>query len=114
MVTALILGPTAGGRGGLLAGQVSPGALARAHAELEGTLKCTKCHAGGKGGMPARCTDCHKDIAWLVGQARGYHSRSDVRDQSCASCHPDHSGGDFQHLHSPPAPPVNIFKQLAG
>ncbi len=105
IVLSLMLGPVMGKRGASLYGQVSPGPLARAHAELEGTLKCTKCHGGGKDAMPARCNDCHKDIGWLIAQARGYHSRSDVRTQSCASCHPEHAGVDFKLVHWPEGSP---------
>ena len=65
IVLSLILGPLATGSAARLVGQVSPGPLTRAHGELEGTLKCTKCHGGGKEAMPARCASCHKDIGWL-------------------------------------------------
>ena len=43
--------------------------------------------------MTARCLECHKEIAWLVERGRGFHAG--VRDQRCASCHPDHAGRDF-------------------
>ncbi|HYL22692.1 MAG TPA: cytochrome c3 family protein [Gemmatimonadales bacterium] len=76
------------------AAQISPGPLARPHQQLEGALQCVKCHGGGrKEQMTARCLECHKEIAWLVGRGRGLHAT--VRDQRCASCHPDHAGRDF-------------------
>lgn len=78
-----------------LAGQISPGPLAKPHAELEGTLKCTTCHAGRKEAMSANCLACHKDIAWLTRQNRGYHATAQVKGQTCASCHPDHAGTSF-------------------
>lgn len=85
---------------GPLGAQISPGPLARSHQQLEGTLRCVSCHGGGrKEQMTARCLECHKEIAWLVQQNRGYHAR--VRDQDCASCHPDHAGRDFAMISWP-------------
>jgi len=95
MVLSVAFGPPLGGRGARLAAQVSPGPLARAHAELEGTLKCTRCHGGGKDAMQGRCLNCHKDIAWLAERGRGLHGAQDVKGAPCASCHPDHAGKEF-------------------
>ena len=92
MVLALSLVAPAAGRA-----QISPGPLARPHERLEGSLQCVKCHVGGAGRgkeqMTARCSGCHKEIAWLVERSRGLHGR--VREQRCAECHPDHAGKDF-------------------
>ena len=80
--------------GGRVAAQISPGPLAKPHAQLEGALQCVKCHGGGrKEQMTSLCSQCHKEIAWLVERGRGFHAA--VRDQRCASCHPDHAGRDF-------------------
>ncbi len=79
-----------------LAAQISPGPLAAPHQQLEGALQCTSCHGGGrerKEQMNARCLECHKEITWLVDQGRGLHAG--VKDQQCATCHPDHAGRDF-------------------
>ena len=74
--------------------QISPGPLAKAHASLDGPLSCTKCHSGGKeASMTSRCLSCHREIAWLVEQKRGYHARTGTTE--CASCHPDHAGRNF-------------------
>jgi len=79
---------------GPLGAQISPGPLAKSHQQLEGTLRCVLCHGGGrKEQMTTRCLECHKEIAWLLQQSRGYHAR--VREQNCATCHPDHAGRDF-------------------
>ena len=43
--------------------------------------------------MTGLCSNCHKEIAWLVERSRGLHGR--VRQQRCAECHPDHAGKDF-------------------
>ena len=76
--------------------QISPGPLARAHAELEGALNCARCHGPKKGAMNASCQSCHKEIAWLVERNRGYHAGRDAKAKSdCSSCHPDHAGRDF-------------------
>jgi len=101
MMLSLLLSPLRGGTTGLLSGQVSPGPLASPHAELEGTLKCTKCHGGGKEAMPGRCLSCHQDIGWLADRGRGFHGTPAVKSQSCAACHPDHAGKDFELIKWP-------------
>ncbi len=85
---------------GPLAAQISPGPLAQPHQQLEGALRCVACHGGGrKEQMTSRCLACHKEIAWLVQQDRGFHAR--VRDRHCAGCHPDHAGRDFAMISWP-------------
>ena len=93
MVLVLSLAAPAAGRA-----QISPGPLARPHERLEGSLQCVKCHAGGHGAggkaqMSGLCVNCHKEIGWLAERDRGLHGR--VRQQTCASCHPEHAGKDF-------------------
>ena len=95
LLLGLVVAPLAEGRGSRLEGQVSPGPLAKPHAELEGTLKCTKCHGGGNAGMKERCLSCHKDIGWLAERNRGFHGGRATKAATCASCHPDHAGLDF-------------------
>lgn len=73
--------------------QISPGPLSSAHASLDGPLNCSKCHGGGKESMTGRCVACHREIAWLTEQKRGFHGRAGRAD--CATCHPDHAGKDF-------------------
>ncbi len=75
--------------------QISPGPLARAHAELEGAGNCVKCHSG-RAAMTQLCLDCHKEIRWGMDAGRGLHAR-EAKDPrtSCASCHPDHAGRNF-------------------
>jgi hypothetical protein len=114
IVLALIGGPLLGGRAGRLEGQVSPGPLARAHAELEGTLKCTKCHGGGKDAMPGKCLACHKDIGWLQDRDRGFHGTRDVKTQSCESCHPDHAGVEFKLIKWPEGSPDKFDHRRTG
>ncbi len=97
-----------------LEGQVSPGPLARAHHDLEGTLKCTKCHGGGKDGMAARCESCHKDIAWLIDHGRGYHASTEAKGTPCASCHPDHAGEAFSLVKWPDGSAERFDHRRAG
>jgi hypothetical protein len=73
-------------------GQLSPGPLARAHADIDQPLSCFKCHARGES-MDSRCLACHAEIAWLRDRGRGLHARE--RETACATCHPDHAGRDF-------------------
>lgn len=80
---------------GTLGAQISPGPLAKAHAQLEGPLNCARCHGPRRAAMTASCLSCHKEIAWLVARNRGYHAGAEARARSCAGCHPDHAGADF-------------------
>ncbi|MFN8579523.1 MAG: cytochrome c3 family protein [Gemmatimonadaceae bacterium] len=77
--------------------QISPGALARAHRELEGATNCVKCHGLKREPMAQLCLNCHKEVQWLMDQGRGLHTR-EVKNarKDCASCHPDHAGVDFK------------------
>lgn len=74
--------------------QISPGKLSAAHAEFEGVRNCTRCHAGGNQSADDKCLACHEGIAFLVEQGRGLHARLD--GESCAECHPEHAGRDFE------------------
>lgn len=79
---------------GLAAAQVSPGPLARPHAALDGPTQCFQCHARSGGSMDSRCLSCHTEIAALRTARRGLHARTG--DRTCASCHPDHGGREFE------------------
>ena len=73
--------------------QISPGPLSKPHKKLEGSLNCTKCHGLKKGAMNDACLSCHKEIGALIESGRGLHAR-DAKG-SCAKCHPEHAGLDF-------------------
>ena len=93
--------------------QISPGPLARPHAQLEGALRCVSCHGGGsKEEMTVRCLECHKEIAALRQQSRGYHAR--VQRQPCSSCHPDHAGKEFALIAWPDRDSARFDHALAG
>jgi hypothetical protein len=74
---------------------VSPRALARAHAGLEGLTQCTQCHAGLSATPDARCLACHDDVAARMATRTGWHGRVEGR---CATCHAEHRGTDADLL----------------
>jgi hypothetical protein len=105
------------GRPAPVSAQISPGPLARPHAQLEGSLQCVSCHGGGgpKGGkeaMTTQCLGCHKEIAWLIQQRRGPHAREVA--QPCATCHPDHAGRDFALINWAEGDPSRFDHRRAG
>lgn len=53
--------------------QISPGKLAKAHAELEGMSNCTQCHTLGGGPDTKKCLACHQEIQQRLDQKKGYH-----------------------------------------
>lgn len=73
--------------------QLSPGPLTNAHAELDNTDNCTKCHELGKGVTNFLCLDCHQHqpLRDAIKQKRGLHA-SFTKD--CRTCHADHKGRD--------------------
>ncbi|HAQ64578.1 MAG TPA: cytochrome C [Bacteroidales bacterium] len=77
-------------------GQISPGDLVKAHAHLEGMSNCTKCHTLGKKVSNEKCLACHQEIKARIDQKKGYHASTEVRGKTCASCHNDHHGRNFQ------------------
>jgi hypothetical protein len=98
-------------------GQISPGPLARPHATLEGATNCVKCHGlkGSSSPMTQVCLQCHKEIAWLMQQQRGLHSREvRVGRKECASCHPDHAGVDFKLVEWTEGAPAKFDHRRAG
>jgi hypothetical protein len=101
--------------GAPLTAQISPGPLAAPHRQLEGALQCAACHGGGrerKEQMNARCLACHKEIVWLVDRGRGFHGG--VKDQRCATCHPDHAGREFALVNWPGGDPQRFDHDSAG
>jgi len=76
-------------------GQISPGDLSQAHADLEGMSKCTLCHELGEKVTDAKCLDCHKEIQSLIDEKRGYHAHSSIKNKDCIECHSDHHGRKF-------------------
>lgn len=78
---------------------LSPGALARGHAEL--AADCFACHAPWRGAAAQRCTACHapadiglrstKGVA-LPRQGLKSSFHQELIEQDCVACHSDHAG----------------------
>lgn len=77
--------PAAAQLGSLL----SPGKLAKAHANLEGLSNCQQCHEQGRKVTAAKCLSCHRPIADRIARRSGVHK--DVKDE-CVVCHAEHAG----------------------
>lgn len=97
---------------GVARAQVSPGPLSKAHAELEGSLNCAKCHGKGRGELERRCLACHGEIASLIRNKRGYHGREASSD--CGTCHPEHGGAEFKLIEWPGGSPEKFRHADAG
>ncbi|MCA9577586.1 MAG: hypothetical protein KC668_19250 [Myxococcales bacterium] len=87
---------------------LSPGRLARAHAELEGDENCIRCHASGRQVPQQRCLSCHDDLGARIRAGRGLHGTT-YRGQACAGrCHVEHRGVGA-HLVRWPSGGMNAF-----
>ncbi len=76
-------------------GQISPGDLTTAHADLEGIRNCTQCHDLGNKVTNTKCLACHEEIQDLTDQNRGFHASKEVKGKDCATCHSEHHGRKF-------------------
>lgn len=72
---------------------LSPGRLAKAHAELEGVTNCLQCHAAGRQVAADKCLSCHKPVADRIARKVGVH-RNVTTD--CVTCHVEHAGADAE------------------
>ncbi|MCB1061177.1 MAG: cytochrome C [Calditrichaeota bacterium] len=79
--------------------QLSPGDLSKYHANLEGLNNCTQCHELRKDVSEALCLTCHTAIENRVKAGTGFHSSTEVKTSTCAKCHPEHIGRDFELVH---------------
>ena len=79
---------------------VSPGALSRAHQNVEGLDGCDRCHTPGQGVDDGKCLACHRQIAARIRDRRGFHR---TRGEQCATCHPEHRGEEASLLPWDPA-----------
>lgn len=74
---------------------ISPGKLTDVHADLEGIRNCTRCHVlGVAGASNEKCLACHEPLAERLAAGNGYHAT--LEEDSCAECHKEHFGEDFQ------------------
>lgn len=72
---------------------MSPGALSRPHASLEGADNCVKCHEPGRKVTATLCLRCHKPVADRIARKKGVH-RAVTTD--CVTCHVEHMGTDAE------------------
>jgi hypothetical protein len=89
-----------------LRAQISPGPLSKAHQSLSGTTGCASCHQFGASTPTFKCLDCHKEIARLIADRKGYHARVEMKNHNgkdCVHCHLEHNGADFPLIHWEPS-----------
>jgi len=72
--------------------QLSPGDLSRAHAMLDGSSGCRRCH-DAHGVSAAACLACHTLLAQRIRAGAGLHRGS--RYARCETCHVEHQGRSF-------------------
>lgn len=70
---------------------ISPGALTKAHAGLEGIANCQRCHELGRKVTAEKCLSCHKPVADRIARNIGVHR--DLKGD-CVTCHVEHTGVD--------------------
>lgn len=76
---------------------ISPGQLIEAHADWDHIDTCTSCHAlGSRGVEDNRCLSCHTPLQDRIDAGLGLHATFD--EPSCATCHKDHFGRDFDPI----------------
>jgi hypothetical protein len=93
--------------GGTAHAQISPGPLASAHRNLNGSANCIKCHEVSTKSPTFRCVECHREIANELQQHKGLHAtfpNSGPAGSTCVKCHSDHNGENFNLLHWDPTP----------
>ncbi|MFI5006575.1 MAG: cytochrome c3 family protein [Solirubrobacterales bacterium] len=73
--------------------QISPGELSRAHAALEGSTQCLKCHESGRGVAVDKCLSCHTALGARIQAQKGLHAQAG--HQECGRCHIEHQGRAF-------------------
>ena len=87
--------------------QISPGPLARAHQNLNGSANCIKCHELSTKSPTFRCIECHREIADELQLHRGLHftfSQTGSTGSTCVKCHSDHNGENFALTRWDPTP----------
>lgn len=68
---------------------LSPGPLAKPHANLEGVANCAKCHEQGRRVTAQKCLACHAPIAQRIARKAGVHKDA---AGDCVVCHAEHAG----------------------
>ncbi len=78
----------------MLLAQLSPGPLARPHADLEGVQHCNRCHTPRRGVEARKCLECHKILAARIEAGRGLHAQPEFH--RCERCHVEHQGREAE------------------
>ncbi len=81
--------------------QISPGKLTDAHESLEGITNCTQCHELGQAVSRDKCFTCHQALMIQIDEERGYHSSTDVKGETCSTCHSEHHGREYELIFWP-------------
>src|SRR3989339_44930 len=76
--------------------QISPGALTKVHAHLEGMSNCTQCHVLGEKVSNEKCLACHTELNARITVKKGFHASPEVSGKECITCHSEHNGLNFQ------------------
>ncbi len=63
--------------------------LSKAHAHLDNSGKCNRCHEVWEGVEDRKCLACHKEIKSRIAKGKGYHARV---NKKCQKCHREHRG----------------------
>ncbi len=83
---------------GLAAGrapaQLSPGKLSQAHAEIDSSRACLRCHSTGRGVTAELCLSCHGLLGERIEAGAGLHARKGY--ERCETCHIEHHGREFE------------------
>ena len=104
---ACLAGILLGAACGVASAQISPGPLARAHQNLNGTENCVKCHEVSTKSPTFRCVECHREIADELQRNKGLHAtypHAGPTGSACVKCHSDHNGENFTLVHWDPTP----------
>ena len=80
---------------------LSPGKLARPHAEIDGDANCSECHSSGKRLDTDACLACHDELSIRIRRGQGLHATREYREQSCGRCHVEHLGRDAKLVRWP-------------
>jgi len=92
---------------------LSPGALSRDHAEIDGDENCNECHASGRRVSQTACIRCHQDLGRQVRANRGLHGR-EYRGQDCGTCHVEHLGRGTRLVRWPGGSPERLDHNETG
>lgn len=91
----------------------SPGALNKAHADLEGDDNCSQCHSSGRKLDDGKCLACHEDLGKRIRAGQGLHGRA-YRNQACAKCHVEHIGRNSRLVRWPGGDRTKLDHSLTG